>query len=82
MPCSGAKREKDIQVSSKPNLAAIQHALEKGKNKHFKTAEITGANHLFQHCKKCSVDEYGELEETFAPEVLEMISKWIIETAH
>ena len=74
--------EKDIQVSAKSNLAGIQFALEKGKNRNFKTIEISGANHLFQHCKKCSVDEYGELEETFAPEVLEMIGTWINKTVH
>ena len=39
--------------------------------------EIPGLNHLFQHCKKCSVDEYGELEETFDTETLKIISNWI-----
>ena len=74
--------EKDVQVSSKANLAAIKLVLETGKNSAFKTAEIPGVNHLFQHCKKCSVDEYGELEETFAPEVLDLIGKWIKESVH
>ena len=69
--------EKDIQVSSKPNLSAIKNALEKSRSVKFSTQEIAGLNHLFQHCKKCSVEEYGELEETFAPEVLEIIVKWI-----
>lgn len=38
---------------------------------------MPGLNHLFQHCKACSVDEYGELEETFAPEVLAIMAQWI-----
>ena len=74
--------EKDIQVAAGPNLAAIKSALENNKNPHFKTVEIRGVNHLFQHCKKCTVEEYGELEETIAPEVLEMISKWIKEKVY
>ena len=71
--------EKDIQVSAKPNLAAIKNALEKSKSVKYSTQEIPGLNHLFQHCKKCSVAEYGELEETFAPGALEIIGKWIKE---
>jgi hypothetical protein len=69
--------EKDIQVAAKPNLAAIKAALEKNKNADFKTEEIPGLNHLFQHCKKCTVEEYGELEETFAPKVLAIMGDWI-----
>lgn len=68
---------KDIQVSASLNLPAIQIALEKSKSKEYKVQEIPELNHLFQHCKKCTVEEYGELEETFAPEVLEMMSSWI-----
>lgn len=71
--------EKDIQVSARSNLAAIKTALEKSRSVKYSTLEMAGLNHLFQHCKKCSVAEYGELEETFAPEVLELITKWIKE---
>lgn len=69
--------EKDIQVSAKSNLAAIQSALEKSRSVNYSTREMPGLNHLFQHCKKCTVEEYGQLEETFSPEVLELIGKWI-----
>ena len=67
--------EKDIQVDAKQNLAGIKSTLPKTTNATIK--EMPGLNHLFQHCKACSVDEYGELEETFAPEVLAIISQWI-----
>ena len=70
--------EKDIQVAAAPNLAAINKILTANKNRHFKTQAIPGLNHLFQHCNKCSVDEYGELEETFAPEVLQIMGDWIL----
>jgi len=76
-PVLALNGEKDVQVSAKQNLEGIQSALEKAGNKNFKTMEIPGLNHLFQHCKKCSTDEYSELEESFDPGSLEIISNWI-----
>ncbi|MBK8609691.1 MAG: alpha/beta hydrolase [Chitinophagaceae bacterium] len=69
--------EKDIQVAAKYNLAGIQSTLEKNKNKNFKVLEIPGLNHLFQHCKTCTVEEYGGLEESFDTATLELIANWI-----
>jgi len=68
---------KDIQVNAAMNLAAIHNALKKSKSPSFETKEIPGLNHLFQHCKKCTVSEYAELEETFAPEALEIMWNWL-----
>jgi pimeloyl-ACP methyl ester carboxylesterase len=76
-PVLALNGEKDIQVSAKQNLEAIKAALTKSNNKNFKTMEMPGLNHLFQHCKKCSVNEYGELEETFDTETLKIIVDWI-----
>jgi uncharacterized protein len=70
--------DKDIQVYAKQNIPAIAAALNKGGNKKYKVAVLPGLNHLFQHCTKCTVQEYGELEETFAPEVLKLMYDWII----
>ena len=36
-----------------------------------------GLNHLFQHAQTGLIDEYGTIEETFAPEALEMMAEWI-----
>jgi alpha/beta superfamily hydrolase len=69
--------EKDIQVLAKPNLAGLESALKKSKSKSYQTKEIPGLNHLFQHCKSCSVAEYGKLQETFSPEVLDLITQWL-----
>src|SRR6185437_5363001 len=52
---------KDLQVNPKANLDAIHHALEKSKSPKFETKEIPGLNHLFQRCKKCTIEEYQEL---------------------
>ncbi len=68
---------KDLQVAADENLGAIEKALKSGKNTSIKTAKPEGLNHLFQHSKTGLPAEYGEIEETFAPEVLKLISDWI-----
>jgi uncharacterized protein len=77
IPVLALNGEKDIQVDPKINLPAIESALKKSKSKNYKTIELPGLNHLFQHCKKCTTSEYGELEETFAPEALKIMADWI-----
>jgi pimeloyl-ACP methyl ester carboxylesterase len=69
---------KDLQVPPKTNLPVIEQALKDGKCKSFKTMEIPDLNHLFQHSKTGSTNEYAEIEETFSPEVLEIIKHWIV----
>ncbi len=68
---------KDVQVIATSNLAGIHKALEKSKSPAYETRELPGLNHLFQHCTKCTISEYGELEETFAPEALEIMGNWL-----
>ena len=36
-----------------------------------------GLNHLLQPCTTCSPDEYGHIETTIAPEVLDIIVTWL-----
>jgi uncharacterized protein len=67
---------KDLQVLPKQNLSAIKNALQKSKVKKYQTIELPGLNHLFQRCNTCTIQEYGQLEETFAPEVFEVMLKW------
>ena len=81
-PVLALNGEKDVQVASRPNLNAIESALKQANNPNFKTLEIPDLNHLFQHCKKCTVDEYGKLEESFATEVLIIIRDWIKGSVH
>jgi hypothetical protein len=68
---------RDLQVPPSQNLPAIKAALQAGGNKDFQAVEIPGLNHLFQTCQKCTVSEYGTLEETFSPEALDMMGNWI-----
>lgn len=69
--------EKDIQVVSKQNLPGIAAALKKSRTKNYEIKELPGLNHLFQSCIKCTVTEYGELEETISRAALEAISSWL-----
>lgn len=78
-PVLALNGEKDIQVYPAENLSAIKEALLKGGNKKITTLTIPDLNHLFQTCKKCTIEEYGELAETFSPAVLEIISNWLKE---
>ena len=75
-PVLAINGEKDIQVLSEPNLAGWKAA---GNGKDFMVKEMSGLNHLFQRCEKCTVAEYGELTETFSPEVLKMMGDWLTE---
>jgi hypothetical protein len=67
----------DIQVPAAVSLRGIEAALKKGGNKQFTTKQFEGLNHLFQKCTKCTVPEYGELETTIEPEVLDTIGNWL-----
>lgn len=68
----------DFQVPAKDNLAAIKNSLTKAKNKNFETYEFEGMNHLFQECKTGAFSEYGEIEQTISPKVLDKMSAWIL----
>lgn len=80
-PVLALNGEKDLQVPPNENLEAIEKALKEGGNPNFKTMELPGLNHLFQHCETGLVKEYAEIEETFATEVLEIMHNWIRNSA-
>ncbi len=69
--------DKDVQVIANSNLAGIEAALKQSHSPAYETHKMKGLNHLFQHCKTCSPNEYGQLEETFAPEALQMMADWL-----
>ena len=66
---------KDTQVEPESNLGALRSGLQ--KNAKNKLEAIEGVNHLFQHCKTGMATEYGNIEETIAPEVLEKMVCWL-----
>ena len=76
-PVLALNGELDLQVPSKANLDAIAKALKVAENADYTTRAFPGLNHLFQHCETGLITEYGEIEETFSVEVLEVMSAWI-----
>ena len=68
---------KDIQVDYESNLGALRDGLP--ANPRNRIEALDGLNHLFQHCSTGAVTEYRQIEETFAPEALEMVVAWLSE---
>lgn len=67
--------EKDLQVDVVANNLLFSKYLKKNPQHQF--VSIPNANHLLQSCITGNPDEYGKIEETLKPEVLEIISKWL-----
>ena len=63
----------DRQVIAGPNQQRIKQLCPQADCR-----TLPGLNHLFQHSKKGSPDEYILIEETFAPEALQIIGDWIL----
>ncbi len=78
-PVLALNGEKDLQVTPKENLEAIQQALEKGGNEQVTVKELPGLNHLFQESETGALSEYAVIEQTFSPVALNEISSWILE---
>ena len=74
-PVFALNGDRDCQVISSLNLEAIRRLLPPSKKKLIK--EYPGLNHLFQHATTGLPSEYGQIEETISPEVLQDIAQWI-----
>ena len=61
-------------------LDRAEAAARKAGNKALKLEKRPGLNHLYQHATTGMVEEYGEIEETFDKDTLELIAKWVVET--
>jgi len=69
--------ERDTQVSAEFNVPLIQAALQRAGNTNVTTRIFPEVNHLFQTCETGEIDEYNQIGETIAPDVLKKISDWI-----
>lgn len=79
VPVLAINGDLDLQVSSAQNLPQIEAALRAGGNADYRIVELAGVNHLFQTAATGQVEEYATIEETFAPEALQIIGDWIQE---
>ena len=78
-PVLALNGEKDTQVDADANLPAIAKALKEGGNHHVETAKLPGLNHLFQTAQSGHPREYGKIEETISPAVLQRVGDWILQ---
>ena len=78
VPVLALNGENDTQVPAKENLEGINEALKSSGNKDFTVKSFPKLNHLFQTSQTGLVEEYGTIEETTSPIVLETISVWIL----
>ena len=78
VPVLAINGELDLQVDAGQNLPAITKALERAGNKDVTTRSLPGLNHLFQHAETGMVREYATIEQTIAPEVLNLIRDWVL----
>jgi fermentation-respiration switch protein FrsA (DUF1100 family) len=67
----------DLQVPAESNIPEIEQALAKAGNTQATVKTLPELNHLFQHATTGSPNEYAEIEETMAPEVLREVSDWL-----
>ncbi|MDH3225032.1 MAG: alpha/beta fold hydrolase, partial [Gemmatimonadota bacterium] len=79
VPVLAINGEKDLQVPYEENLREIEEALLRGGNTHYQIHAFPGLNHLFQQAETGHPQEYGSIEETWAPEAMELIAGWIKE---
>ena len=70
--------ELDVQVDAEQNLTAIGAALNKGENQDVTVHRLPEHNHLFQRARTGLMNEYGAIEETLSPKVLDLIRDWIL----
>ena len=71
--------EKDVQATAKDNMPLIEAAVNANEKTNIDIQLISGVNHLYQTAETGSEYEYVQIEETFSPEVLNLMSDWILE---
>lgn len=76
-PVLALNGSKDLQVSAAENLPLIRQALQEAGNKDVTATEMPDLNHLFQHAESGTPAEYGAIEETISPDVLQTIADWV-----
>lgn len=71
--------ERDLQVPANQSVPALEDAMRAADNRDYAIEVLPGLNHLFQHARTGLLDEYSTIEETMATQVLERVSRWILE---
>lgn len=77
VPVLALNGSKDTQVAADLNLPAIEQGLKAAGNRDVTVQQLEGLNHLFQTATTGLPSEYGQLEETMSPAVLQIIGNWL-----
>ena len=77
IPILAINGSKDIQVPPNSSQQSFITHFAKQTRSSSEAVIIEGLNHLFQRCERCDIMEYGDLEETFSPVVLQKMREWI-----
>ena len=67
----------DLQVDADTNLKAIERAVSNPQL--LTTKKYSKLNHLFQTSDQGTIEEYAQIEETFADQVMKEVCIWIFE---
>ena len=70
---------KDFQVPAELNADPLREAV--GDDPDVSVVVVNDANHLFQTAGTGALAEYAQIEETIAPETLQRIVTWVVETS-
>ena len=73
-PIFAINGEKDLQVEAETNQLLMRQYLPKDQK--FSEYKVPNANHLLQPCTSGAPDEYGKIETTILPEVLQKIAEF------
>ncbi|MBP5401307.1 MAG: alpha/beta hydrolase [Bacteroidales bacterium] len=74
-PVLALNGDRDLQVEAAANLAGIKAGLLKSPSVTCHT--LPELNHLMQECETGTVEEYGTIEQTMSPRVLEAVTEWL-----
>ncbi len=77
IPILAINGSRDIQVPPNSSQQGFSTHFAKQTRSSSEAVIIEGLNHLFQRCERCDIMEYGDLEETFSPVVLQKMREWI-----
>jgi uncharacterized protein len=76
-PVLGLFGEMDLQVPPAENMKALETGLLFSGNEKYTIDYVPGVNHMFQTATTGAPSEYGRIEETISPVVLDMITDWL-----
>jgi pimeloyl-ACP methyl ester carboxylesterase len=77
VPILAINGAQDIQVPPVSNSKGFEDNFSKRSRPNSKAVIVPGLNHLLQPCTSCTIMEYGEIDQTFSEDVLNLMRDWI-----